>query len=378
MKPVNRLVPILSSAAALLGIGLFVFATKPWLGLAGNDETLVAVVEAKRESRPIDFFMTGELQPASEIDVVSRVAGRLTDVKFKTGDIVSAGAIVATVYSGELTERVRLVEAELSGARTQLQGREQQAAEADKRFAYLKELYRQDLIARRDVEQAEIQVATARAELDLVRAQIAQSEAMLAQTGKLRQLGTIVAPISGVVTGTLSAGMSVNEARAILTIAQIDSLKLVGAVPARFSKLIHEGMTAQVLPREAPPQAINGTVIRMDRSGKIPGAEMPIEIRLDNHDGALRLGATVTATLTLKTQEPLLTIPRSALQSAADQLYVYQIVNGRAARRRVELDAPNTDPAVIRAGLKAGDLIIAHHLSAIREGLHVRALAPPQ
>ena len=47
----------------------------------------------------------------------------------------------------------------------------------------------------------------------------------------------------------------------------------------------------------------------MDRSGKIPGAEMPIEIRLDNHDGALRLGATVTATLTLKTQEPLLTIP---------------------------------------------------------------------
>ena len=76
--------------------------------------------------------------------------------------------------------------------------------------------------------------------LDLVRAQIAQSEAMLAQTGKLRQLGQIVAPISGVVTGALSAGMPVNEASAILTIAQIDFLKLVGAVPAKFSKLIHE------------------------------------------------------------------------------------------------------------------------------------------
>ena len=104
----------------------------------------------------------------------------------------------------------------------------QQAAEADKQFSRYQELYRQDLIARRDVEQAEIQAATARAQLDLLRAQIAQQEAMLTQARKLQQFGRVVAPISGLVTGALSAGTPVNEARAILTIAQIDHLKLAG------------------------------------------------------------------------------------------------------------------------------------------------------
>jgi hypothetical protein len=106
--------------------------------------------------------------------------------------------------------------------------------------------------------------------------------------------------------------------------------------------------------------------------------EMPIEIRIDNRDRALQLGARVNATLSLNSQEQLPTIPRSALQSVADQYYVYQIVNNRAARRRVELDSTSPDVAVIRAGLKAGDQVIAGRLSELNEGMRVRAAVPVQ
>ena len=377
-QPVSQLISIMLGVAALVTIGLIAFATKPWSGFPGNDELEVVIAEVKLESRPIVFRISGELQPANVVDVVSRVAGRLTEVKFKTGDNVSAGKIVATVYSGELSERMRSVEAELKATRKQLQVREQQAADADQQVARYKDLYRQDLIARRDVEQVEIQAATARAELELVRAQIAQAQAMLTQTSKLQQLARIVAPISGAVTGALSAGDPVTEARTIITIARIDALKLVVAVPASYAALVHEGMAVRVSPKEGSAEVHHGEVVRIRRDIKTSDMEMPIEIRIDNRDRALQLGARVNATLSLNSQEQVPTIPRSALQSVADQYYVYQIVNNRAARRRVELDSTSPDVAVIRAGLKAGDQVIAGRLSELNEGMRVRAAVPVQ
>lgn len=372
MKPASSLVPVFLGAAVLLGLGLFAFGTRPWQRFLDNEAVIVAIAEVTRESRPIVLRVSGELRPAVEVDVVPRVAGRLTEVRFKTGDTVNAGAVVASVYSGELTERVRLVEAELKVTRKQLQDSEQQAAETDKQFSRYQDLYRQDLIARRDVEQAEIQAATNRAQLDLLRAQIAQQEAMLTQVRKLQQFGRVVAPISGLVTGALSAGTPVNEARAILTIAQIDNLKLLGEVPARYTTLVRDGMAAQVSARQGSVEVRAGKVVRLDGNIKSDGAAMPIEIRVDNRDRALQIGATVDATLSLERQEQVITIPRSALQSAADQHYVYRVVDGRAVRRLVELDDANSDPILIRAGLKAGDQVVIDRMGKIKEGMRVR------
>ena len=371
MKPASSLVPVFLGAVVLLGLGLFVFGTRPWQRFLDNEAVIVAIAEVTRESRPIVLRVSGELRPAVEVDVVPRVAGRLTEVRFKTGDTVNAGAVVASVYSGELTERVRLVEAELKVTRKQLQDSEQQAAETDKQFSRYQDLYRQDLIARRDVEQAEIQAATNRAQLDLLRAQIAQQEAMLTQVRTLQQFGRVVAPISGLITGALTAGTPVNEARAILTIAQIDNLKLLGEVPARYTTLVRDGMAAQVSARQGSVEVRAGKVVRLDGNIKSDGAAMPIEIRVDNRDRALQIGATVDATLSLERQEQVITIPRSALQSAADQHYVYRVVDGRAVRRLVELDDANSDPIVIRAGLKAGDQVVIDRMGKIKEGMRV-------
>jgi RND family efflux transporter MFP subunit len=376
MKPAGWRVAIISGAAALLALGLIALGAKPWQWILNNDEVVVAVAEAKLQSRPIVWRISGELQPAVEVDVAPRIAGRLTEVKFKTGDTVTAGAVVALVFSGDQSERVRLVETELNATRKQLQDSEPKAADADKQLSRYQELYRQDLIARRDVEQAEIQAATDRAQLDLLRAQIAQQEAMLSQARKLQQFAYVVAPVSGLVTGALSPGTPVNEARAILTIAQIDTLKLAGDVPARYATLVHDGMAAQVVARQGSVAVRAGKVFRLDGNTKKEGAEIPIEIRVDNRDRALQIGATVDATLSLAGQEQVLTIPRSALQSAADKHYVYRVIDGRAVRRLVELDDAASDPLVIRTGLQAGDQVIVDRLGNITEGMRVHPAVP--
>ncbi|MGZ8425873.1 MAG: efflux RND transporter periplasmic adaptor subunit [Candidatus Binatia bacterium] len=372
MKPRSWLVIVVTGALVLLALGLFRLGMIPSQQVTDAEEIVVAVAAVKPESRPVVLRISGELQPSAEVDVVSRLAGRLAEVKFKTGDSVTAGAVVATVYSGELRERARVVEAGLTATRTQLQEREQQVAAAEKRLAHDKELYRQDLIARRDVEQSEIQAATAQAELELARAHLAQEEAMLSQARKLQQLTRIVAPVSGVVAGALPAGVPVNEARAILAIAQIDRLKLVGAVPAGFKELIRDGMTAQVSPRarEWAGGARVGRVVRLD--GTAVGDEIQLEISVDNRDRAMTVGTVVEAAITLAHQEQVLTLPRSALQAVAGQHHVFLIIDGRAVRRAVKLADENADPVAIRDGLNAGDRVIANRLSEITEGARVR------
>jgi len=370
MKPPRWPVIAVSGGLALLVLGLFRFGLNPWQQFTREEEIVVAVAAVKQEPRPVVLRLSGELQPSAEVDVVSRLAGKLTEVKFKTGDSVTAGAVVATVYSGGLSERARVVEAGLNATRTQLQEREQQAATADKQLAHDKELYRQDLIARRDVEQAEIRAATARAELELARAHLAQEEAMLSQARQLQQLAHIVAPVSGLVVGALSAGAPVTEARAILAIAQIDKLKLIGEAPAVYKSLIRDGMTAQVSPRELPARARLGKVLRLDSGAAAD--KIQLEISVDNRDRALAIGNAVDVALTLAHQELLLTIPRSALQSLADQHFVYLVLDGRAVRRAVKLADESADPVAIGDGLNAGDRVIAERLSKITEGVRVR------
>jgi RND family efflux transporter MFP subunit len=370
MKPVTWFISIVAGAVVLLALGVYGFGLIPWQRFTRAEEFVVAIAEVRQESRPVVLRLSGELQPSTEVDVFSRLAGKLTEVKFKTGDSVTAGAVVASVFSGELSERIRVVEAGLHATRTQLQEREQQAAAADKQLARNKELYRRDLIARRDVEQAEIQATTARAQLELARAQIAQEEAMLGQARKLQQLARIVAPVSGVVARALPVGAPVNEARAIFAIAQIDRLNLVGAVPARFKNLIHVGMTAQVSLREGAGGARAGKVARLD--GTAAAEEIQLEITVDNRDRALAIGTAVEVALTVAHHDLVLTLPRSALQSLAGQHFVYRFIDGRAARRAVKLADESADPVAIREGLKAGDRVIAERLSEITEGARVR------
>ena len=66
-------------------------------------------------------------------------------------------------------------------------------------LARAEEWQREDLIARRDLEQANAQADLARAQVRLAQARVAQRQAMLAQRRALERHMRIVAPITGVV-----------------------------------------------------------------------------------------------------------------------------------------------------------------------------------
>ncbi|MGH7852724.1 MAG: efflux RND transporter periplasmic adaptor subunit, partial [Candidatus Binatia bacterium] len=294
-------------------------------------ETPVRIAQVRRTSLPLTLRFTGELAPFTKTDVVSRLAGKVTEVRFKVGDLVTAGAIVATIRAGDLDQRLGGLETSISAARQDLREREAELADAEKRLAKDRELSGRDLIARRDVEQSEIAADTVRARAELARSQLAQREAMLTQIRALQDLTKLPAPISGEVSSvSIKPGAAVVEGGAVLSIVGLDALKLAAKVSGAI--LLRRGMKARISTAGLPGIVSEGQVVRFEPEKDSEGKK-EVEIHVDNRKKILR--AAMAVSIDLEAEEEILLIPRSAVVSENQSNFVYKLSEGQAVRHPV-------------------------------------------
>src|SRR6266508_730389 len=350
-----------------------------WLG--GESEIAVRTAPVRRSSMPVTARLTGELSPASEATIISRLAGKVTNVRFNIGDSVPAGAIVANIHAGSVAERMTEVQAAIVAARKDVGLKAEIVAEAEKRLTKSREWYQQDLIARRDVAQAETVMETARAQAELARANLAQQEAMLEQLHTLQGLARLSAPIGGVVTGRWAEpGTTIAASAPILTVADLQTLKMVAKMSGVHGNDVRKGLKAEISSLEAPGAISQGTVVRADSLKATEGPISEIEIHVDNTKGIFRQGMAATVVISLEQQEEILLIPSSAVASVRGQDYVNKLAGNRAVRQEIGLGDQRGEEIEIKTGLKEGDVVITDQLSLLKAGILFRvsaAKAPP-
>jgi membrane fusion protein (multidrug efflux system) len=252
------------------------------------------VTQTPAENKPFPIRLTGELSALNSVDVKSTVAGRVSAIRFKTGERVRANAIVAVIEPMNRTQSTVALQAALQSAQNDWKKNNEQLGVVERELARVEELVRENLIARRDLEQATAQADTARAQLRLAQARVAQQEAMLAQGRALERHARMLAPIAGVVVHRwVEVGATVNEATAILRIADVDRLKLIARISAQAAIEIRAGMTALLKTAGATEKAFSGKVARVSRAPDAP-QQTDIEIEVMS-DGTLRPGMVVEA-----------------------------------------------------------------------------------
>ena len=253
--------------------------------------------QALAETKPLAVRVTGELAALNAVDVRSTLAGSVSAIRFKTGERVPANSIVAMVEPSNGIQSPGALEAALQRAQDDWTKKKEQAAAIESELARAEEWQREDLIARRDLEQTNAQADLARAQLRLAQARVAQQQAMLAQRRALERQARILAPIAGVVVHRwLDVGATVNEATAILSIADVDRLKLISRISAREATEVRAGMTARVTTAAASGKTFSGKVVRVSRASEVP-EQTEIEIEVTSDDGGLRPGMVVEATV---------------------------------------------------------------------------------
>jgi RND family efflux transporter MFP subunit len=376
IKNMPRFFPVLVVALALISAAVYLHSRSEGKTAASNAgmEIPVRVAQVKRTTLPVTARLTGELLPLTKTEVVSRLAGKVTGVRFRVGDFVPAGAIVATIHASDLDQRLGGLDASISAAKQVLREREAELAGAEKRLAENRELLGRDLIARRDVEQSEMAVETVRARAELARAQLAQREAMLGQVRVLQDLTTLAAPISGEVGSvSIKPGAAVAEGGAVLSIVSLSTLKLV--VKFSAAHLLRRGMKAEISTSGLPGIVSKGKVVRIEPETDSEGKN-EAEIHVDNGKRILRPGMTAEVSIALEAEEEVFLVPRSAVVSENNGTYIYKISGGKAARHEVVLGTLTGDEITVAQGLHAGEAIIVD-LQMIKPGTRVRPVSAP-
>jgi RND family efflux transporter MFP subunit len=345
-----------------------------WLG--GEEEVAVHVAPVRKVAGPMTLRLSGELAPVKSVDIVSPLAGRVVEIRFKAGDAVRAGEVLATIHAVAPAQRVTDLEAAVAAAEQALTTNEERLAEAEKQLARHRDFHRQDLIARRDLEQAQSRSETARAQAEFARAQLTQQEAMLAQARALWRLTRLLAPFSGVISRRLAEpGAAVVESGPILTLVDVNALKLTASFAGTQFANIRVGMTVEISRPAAPGQTLAGTVVRVYPPASDGLGNAQVEIHTGAAQGNFRTGMTVEAVIVTAKQQEAFWVPRSAVMAVQGKNYVYKLAGGRALRQEIALGATRHGDVEVTQGIDDGDTVIIDQLNLLKPGIRVQPLA---
>ncbi|CAN5181458.1 efflux RND transporter periplasmic adaptor subunit [soil metagenome] len=313
-----------------------------------NDSGLVVTVVGMA-SLPATVELTGEVaaDPDRMAKVPVRVAGRLVELNFQEGQRVAAGAVLASIESGEVA-RVR---ADLASTSTR-------AEAAHKRVERLIKLVEAGTSSAQDLE-------TARAEAMVLDTDVSAARQMLASIGggggataRLQ----IRAPIAGVVMkrdGII--GQPVAADHVVAEIVDLDRAIFFARLFENDLSRVHEGASAEVRLDAYPDVAFPGTVVTIGRQVEPVARAVLARIAIVDQDARLKLGLFGRVVVVIPdpvTMPPLPVVPISAVTKIDDRPVVFVEIGKREFEARpVELGHATGGKVEVVKGLKAGDRV---------------------
>jgi RND family efflux transporter MFP subunit len=399
-----RSVSIIAGAAVLLAASLGSCARRDSAGAmakaaAASEETnqIVPVVKAGRTGLTGDITLTAEFEPFQEVDVMSKVAGYLKEIKVDIGDRVQEGQLLATLEIPEMADdltkaaaTIDQAEADAVTARDELQraesahniaqlyaGRIENVAKSEPGLVPQQEL---DEVHSRDL-QSEAQVAAAKSAIhsNEERARVARAEEAHVKT--LLKYTQITAPFTGVVTkryantgSMIQAGTaSQSQAMPIVRLSQNNLLRLVLPVPESAAPRIRVGETVDVrvpsMNRTFPGRVARST-------GKVQESTRTMDTEVDVPNPSLTLlpGLYAEVDLRLDQHDNVLAVPLDAVERTGDTARVYTVQEpGVIHIVPVTLGLESSQRVEIRSGLQEGEQVVVGRLAGLKEGQRVHA-----
>ena len=229
------------------------------------------------------------IYPEATVVVSGPVEGVLDRVLVDRGDLVKAGQVVATMESSVERASVLLAQAK-ADKESALKSGQIRVDFGDRRYVRTLEMFKKELVAVKDMDEAETAKYLAEYELLDATEEKRLSAADLERAKAILELKTIRSPLSGVVVERLLTGGEFTKQAPILRLAQIDPLRVEVIVPVALFGRIKVGQTAEVYP-EAP---IGGTwgakVTVVDRVIDAASGTFGVRLALPNHDLKLPAG----------------------------------------------------------------------------------------
>ena len=286
---------------------------------------------------------TGTVRANEEVEIVSEISGKISDIQFEEGTRVAAGQLLLKIDDSELVaDRQRAL------YRVEL---------AKRAEARQKQLLDDGVISSETYDVALGELNVLRAELQLIEAQLLKTE--------------IRAPFSGIIgLRWVSPGSYLSSQTRIASLTDLDPVKLDFTVPERYSALMKVGDEISFAV-EGFDRAFPGTIYAVEPSVDETTRSLRVRARCPNNDGALIPGAFANVDLVLRSISSALTVPSIAVIPELGGKKVFVFEDGVAQPRTVESGIRSKSAVQITSGLAEGDIVIISGLLQIQPGLAV-------
>lgn len=312
--------------------------------------------------------VVGNLIGEATVEVAPKAGGRLQSMSVKLGDRVRRGQVLAKVEDRELIEQVRQAEASHKVAEATIRQRDADLLLAQTNVERSRNLYGRQLLPKQTLDDSEARYSAAVAQLDLARAQLAQSEARL-QELRINLANTNVAsPVDGFVAQRyVDPGAWVSQNAPVASIVDISSLRLVANVVEKDLRTVNAGDPAVVEVDAYPGENFNGRIARVSPILDPATRTASMEIEIPNREYRLKPGMYAKVTLEVESRDNVLLVPKIALVDSEGSRGVYQ-PNGesRAAFKAVTVGLEDTSHAEILDGLSEGEVVVSTGAGALR------------
>jgi len=198
----------------------------------------------------------------------------------------------------------------------------------------------------------------------------------------LRENTVLRAPFSGVISGKYyengefySGGPSTPTGKsAIVSMVQIDPMKVMVNISEKYFPLIKEGMDATVVCDIYPGTSFNGKVERIHPTIDPAARSFTIEVKISNDKGLLRPGMFSRVSMTLG-EDMALVVPSVAVLKlqGSNERYMFLEENGTAKRITVLIGKRFDDKLeIISDELQVGSTIIVKGQAKLIDGDKIR------
>ena len=285
-----------------------------------------------------------------EVELRPETSGRITEIAFREGRPVAAGALLVKINDSELQAQLRRAERRLELA--------------EERAFRQEQLLEKGGISQEEYDATVSEVDVLRAEGELIEAQIDKTE--------------IRAPFGGVIgLRYASEGSYVSPTVRIATLQRLNPVKIEFSVPEKYASRVSLG-DAITFTVEGVEGAFEGEIYAFEPQIEAGTRTLAVRARSPNPNGRLLPGAFADIEVVLGEVSDALTIPAIAVipEQGGKRVYLYQ--SGVAQPRSVETGIRLADRIQITEGLAPADTVILTGLQQLRPGLPVQMARTPE
>ena len=304
----------------------------------------VSGIVIKPQTFDNNLSLSGSVEANEQVEIRSEVSGIVESINFKEGSNVSKGQLLFKVNDAEL-------KAQLSQTST----KEKLAGENERRANLL---LQKEAISQEEYDISRAEYASAKAQSQLIKAQIAKT--------------SVRAPFSGKIgLRSISQGTYITPTVLVAKLVNIEKVKISFSIPEKYAAQVKMGAIIEINV-SGSTKKYTAKVYAIEPEVEITTRTLKIRAIADNIDGKLFPGTFADVKLPLSTIDDAIVVPTEAIVPVQDGKKVFISNMGKAKEIMVEATTRTDASILILSGLKAGDTLITSGVMSLKNDTPVK------